>query len=68
MYSDVQAVQRAVRLVEEQEGRRRGGGGGVRPVDPREAARGKVEYVKVGAGTWRARMPCCRAVDHTWSR
>ncbi len=45
----LQAVQRAVRLVEEQEARR-GGGSGVRPVDPREAARGKVEYVKVGAG------------------
>ena len=41
-----QAVQRAVRLVEEQEGRGRGAAG-ARPVDPREASRGKVEYVRV---------------------
>ena len=45
---DTQAVQRAVRLVEEQEGRGRGrGAAGARPVDPREARRGKVEYVRV---------------------
>lgn len=45
-------MQRAVRLVEEQDRR----GGGVRPVDPREAARGQVEYVKVGVGLWYAMM------------
>ena len=43
---DTQAVLRAVRLVEEQEGRGRGAAG-ARPVDPREARRGKVEYVRV---------------------
>lgn len=47
----MQAVQRAVRLVEQQEARQQPrGGSGVRPVDPREAARGKVEFVKAGAG------------------
>ena len=45
-------MQRAVRLVEEQDRR----GGGVRPVDPREAARGQVEYVKVGVGLWHGLM------------
>lgn len=42
----LQAVQRAVKLVEEQEGKGRRASG-TRPVDPREASRGKVEYVKV---------------------
>ena len=58
-------MQRAVRLVEEQE--RRGGGSGIRPVDPREAARGKVEYVKVGVGPEHALrlvlLVCSRAVS-----
>ncbi|KAI3429555.1 hypothetical protein D9Q98_005643 [Chlorella vulgaris] len=43
---DNKAVQRAVKLVEEQEGKGRRPSG-TRPVDPREASRGKVEYVKV---------------------
>ncbi|EFN60042.1 expressed protein [Chlorella variabilis] len=43
---DSKAVQRAVRLVEQQEGKGRGPPS-ARPIDPREAARGKVEYVKV---------------------
>lgn len=56
-----------MRLVEEREGLR-GGGSGVRPVDPREAARGKVEYVKVGDGTVSVQCDLSLAVGHTGSR
>jgi hypothetical protein len=59
MCDDLQAVQRAVKLVEQQEGKGRHAAG-PRPIDAREAALGKVEYVRVS----RQALSACLVAFH----